>query len=1416
MTKRRTTLVAILAVIAVLFSAVAFSACKNNTPEVTPPDDKPAIVYTVTFESDSQTVATVQVEDGKTVAIKDVPSDPVKSGYVFDGWFNGDTEFDRHTAVTANVKYAAKWTKLYTVKFVDGEEVIKSITLRDGEKLSAFDVPSNPSKTGFVFEGWFNGSAEFDASAAIKADVTYSAKWQGLVTVRFMNGDTTVKLVNVIKGEKLAAEDIPADIRIDGMFFEGWFVGEEAFDKNATITEDTVVMAKWSRICLVKFIVDDSVVKFATVKEGEKLTAEDMPSDLSAYGTFKGWFSGDNEFDPNAVIKTSVAYTAKFVEIAEDYLGTWRGESVDRNYNSIPVVVTVEERNISVAIGDAAAVVATDIIFNDEYGTYDFKIDGEDYSFGPWYNKFSIASADGSVSATVSKVLDSAFGTNKELVGTFETESGIEIIINSTFVLIDGEVGIDFYYSESNGYFFYLDGVSCSIYYYSGKWTFDMDGVLDTIIVPDPEAKEVAEVFKGSWSCVYDDYFGKSVFLMKVTDDSEVFVYESGRGYQKAGIVIEATDDSFVVWTIDETITVTLNKDGSIHYKSSSDYGLDVELTEGVILVFEYNWQIVYTVKLVNGKIDLDTFGLEDPEMEDGYTFTGWTYDLDATKAFDENATYTESTVFIGSAERTHFVVTYTNGSNSVKKLVPVDNAKLTAELIGEAPTYSDGSVFLGWYNKVTKAEAGLAITNDIEFTALSVKESDYYGAWVLDSKYVMVIIGEDGKAYATSSNIDVRNVDYTFNTETGAIEFKEKSGMVTNEWKVVKTPAGVSLTEKYYDMDYEACYDTYALSAVKGSTNVPAATYKADKNSNHIIVEKGGIIKSYNGSEVFGFISGTNSLTIKYKQGYSSSWTTVSGVSYTSKNGIYYLRLGKLTADPAVYFKESTVTQWYNSNDRLYLYQHEVDGKSLYVVRTNDNKYGFATLNDGVIIEEGKTITFKYELYNGTDEKTTYTATYQVSGTSLIEAGTEKGDYKCGDYALVLDGFGNATIGSDKYTYFINGAGVVVLNNGNGYKLNTQASTAEQLVADDKVGNYTQYGNDKYTLVLDGFGGATITYKSTYSTTVYAGVYTLSSGKIVITKTNYSYNKTYTVEEDGKVIASSDGNVVFVKDGHTIVNQIEDFVGEYENGSVVVKITVKDGKATITIDGKAVGTVKSNYKGTVLTYNAKDTDSTFASAKADYTVVKNGESIVISHDCKISWNEVDEEYETEYKEATYTKKAPSTATDGFEGTYTVDGYTITLDGKGAGVFMYNSRNYDFTYTVSGNTLYLGNFSFYDDDENTLTVNEKGNLVSNFSGDYGNYSLKKTFVKQSDTDGFEGTYKADTNVITLDGKGKGIYNNGTAFEFTYSVEGDTLKVSDVAAYDDGNNTITKTDKGIMVSFSGGYGDDTYNQEFTKQ
>ena len=101
---------------------------------------------------------------------------PTREGYRFDGWEPAVTE-----TVTADVTYTAKWTKLYTIVFLDGTEennVVLSQQVAEGENTP---LPANPTREGYDFDAWIdqNGNGWGDsASKPVTGDATYTATWR--------------------------------------------------------------------------------------------------------------------------------------------------------------------------------------------------------------------------------------------------------------------------------------------------------------------------------------------------------------------------------------------------------------------------------------------------------------------------------------------------------------------------------------------------------------------------------------------------------------------------------------------------------------------------------------------------------------------------------------------------------------------------------------------------------------------------------------------------------------------------------------------------------------------------------------------------------------------------------------------------------------------------------------------------------------------------------------------------------------------------------------------------------------------------------------------------------------------------------------------------------------------------------------
>ena len=133
--------------------------------------------YTVKFIADGQEVYNEELAYGTTIV---APADPVKAGYTFNGWFNGDVEYtDADKVGTADVTYTAKFTGNegvgYTVKkyfmYTDGSSYAapeeEALTGKAGETVSY-----NTAVEGFTLntgKGKLSGEIAGDGSLVLEA-----------------------------------------------------------------------------------------------------------------------------------------------------------------------------------------------------------------------------------------------------------------------------------------------------------------------------------------------------------------------------------------------------------------------------------------------------------------------------------------------------------------------------------------------------------------------------------------------------------------------------------------------------------------------------------------------------------------------------------------------------------------------------------------------------------------------------------------------------------------------------------------------------------------------------------------------------------------------------------------------------------------------------------------------------------------------------------------------------------------------------------------------------------------------------------------------------------------------------------------------------------------------------------------------
>ena len=254
----------------IMIGSLSLVACNK----ITTPDDKPidtptiTTTYTVTFINDN-TNNKITVNENQTIA---KPSDPIKDGYSFIGWYNGNVLFDFNTKITSNITLTAKYQKIenLTVTFILNG-ISSAETIKYGEKISK---PENPTKDNATFAGWYDENGElFDFNTNIKANITLTAKFNYTITYKL---DNAIYKKDIVLENNIAS--MPSNPTKDGYSFSGWYIeGNDAlFDFNNKITESYTLYAKWEKTNI-------NVTAYAGYTEGAYFEITDANAKISTY-----------------------------------------------------------------------------------------------------------------------------------------------------------------------------------------------------------------------------------------------------------------------------------------------------------------------------------------------------------------------------------------------------------------------------------------------------------------------------------------------------------------------------------------------------------------------------------------------------------------------------------------------------------------------------------------------------------------------------------------------------------------------------------------------------------------------------------------------------------------------------------------------------------------------------------------------------------------------------------------------------------------------------------------------------------------------------------------------------------------------------------------------------------------------------
>ena len=309
--------------------------------------------YTVNFRYEDGTLitgATYNVRSGSTLDASKIPAIPAKTGYDAKYWYYYATDSDkihnRKTVFTSTVKvnndidvYPYYEKKTFTVTFdPDNGESATTVNVKYNETAA---LPTAPTKTGFVFAGWFytEGGAEkeFTAATPVTGNITVKAKWTtALYTVIFKNGaDEYHKIENIPYDTTVTLPTAPTAPA--GQTFVGWFYTEGGTEKEFTaatkVTSDLTVTAKWDGIKYTVTFDPDNGEAATVISDIAYNATVTLPTAPTKTGfMFAGWFytegGAEKEFTAatpvtgNITVKakwTTALYTVIFKNGADEY-----------------------------------------------------------------------------------------------------------------------------------------------------------------------------------------------------------------------------------------------------------------------------------------------------------------------------------------------------------------------------------------------------------------------------------------------------------------------------------------------------------------------------------------------------------------------------------------------------------------------------------------------------------------------------------------------------------------------------------------------------------------------------------------------------------------------------------------------------------------------------------------------------------------------------------------------------------------------------------------------------------------------------------------------------------------------------------------------------------------------------------------
>ena len=289
------------------------------------------MVYKISFVNGDEVTSYDLGYGTKIVVPAKVPTkeSDVQYSYEFKGW----SGYAEGMIVTGDATFTAEFNSVlnkYTVKFVNGDEIIAESTLDYGTKIVApTEIPTKESDVRFTYE--FVGWEGFDGSATVTGNTVFKAVFKEndrIYDVEFKVDGKTVHKESLAYGKPFTAPST-ATKEADAQYTYA-FVKWDGFTEGMTVTGNMSFEAVFDKTLneyTIKFVSEGKEIRSTVLKYGDRINAPVATvkeSDVQYSYVFKGWSGYTN----GMTVTGDATFTAEFDKTLRSYVVKFVSEGI--------------------------------------------------------------------------------------------------------------------------------------------------------------------------------------------------------------------------------------------------------------------------------------------------------------------------------------------------------------------------------------------------------------------------------------------------------------------------------------------------------------------------------------------------------------------------------------------------------------------------------------------------------------------------------------------------------------------------------------------------------------------------------------------------------------------------------------------------------------------------------------------------------------------------------------------------------------------------------------------------------------------------------------------------------------------------------------------------------------------------------